>query len=696
MPLTLEIEDLPLATLLVENGQVRAFNQACAAFVSLLQDSTVRWYTSQGLVQNLESLLDTSQTSHVSLVALAGEVQHFFDLTGRALSPERSLWQVTQDDADAVLRRRVFQAVESLPDAITLTTKNLEQPGPHFLYANPQFTSLSGYTREELIHLTPRILQGPKTDTSELLRLKKNLKDGTPFHGGAVNYRKSGEAFWNEWHIAQVPRVDGTLDCYAAVMSDTGALRVGAQVIPSLADEWGAVLDVLDAMVVLTDTDGVIVQCNQAFEKSSRLPRRYIVESQLKSILFGSNAPLEDPQQLYRTDPVLIQLPNFPGWYQLRSIPISHALRIEYWVHVFENATRAHNLEEHTRLLLLATNQSSDGLALISPQFRIQYVNGTFLKIVGHDLKTLNDDKFTAPQLNILSNGRASRAFQQALAVGQFTERTAATRADGSPFFASISITRVNDGDTLTGYTLVVSDITETERLRRMTEISSLMDNMGHWLIGLRHELGNPVNSVKMALTVLQNHYRELSHEQIGEYVDRAAFELGRVEFLLGALRNFSQFETISQERISLESFLNQLLSLVRPDLNQRNIQIEAPVSSQDFVRADPRALHQVLINLITNAADSIASEGGHIRIETIGTTQTPAIRVVDNGRGMSAEQLNKAFRPFETTKTKGTGLGLVIVRKLMASMGGTVEIQSALGQGTTVTLFFESGPSAL
>lgn len=104
-------------------------------------------------------------------------------------------------------------------------------------------------------------------------------------------------------------------------------------------------------------------------------------------------------------------------------------------------------------------------------------------------------------------------------------------------------------------------------------------------------------------------------------------------------------------------------------------------------VLADPLALRRILENVIRNAIESLDGPTGGVRVGTSADRQTARIVVSDTGRGMSQEELDRAFQPFQSTKPGGTGLGLPIVRRLAADMGGTLKVETAPGKGTTLTI---------
>ncbi len=103
---------------------------------------------------------------------------------------------------------------------IVITTPELEEPGPEFIYVNSAFTKATGYSAEELKGKTPRILQGEKSDRSVLDRLKKELKEGKFFQGHTINYRKDGSEYWVEWNISPIYNKSGELSCYFCVQHD--------------------------------------------------------------------------------------------------------------------------------------------------------------------------------------------------------------------------------------------------------------------------------------------------------------------------------------------------------------------------------------------------------------------------------------------------------------------------------------------
>ncbi|GAB1541814.1 hypothetical protein NUACC21_44870 [Scytonema sp. NUACC21] len=126
----------------------------------------------------------------------------------------RSL-QVTEETI-----RLLLSAVQQSKDSIVITTAKLDPPEPKIVFVNPAFTEMTGYTIEDVLGKTPRILQGSKTDRGVLDELRKHLSEGMPFHGEAINYHKDGTEFFIEWHITPICNVNKTITHFVAIQRD--------------------------------------------------------------------------------------------------------------------------------------------------------------------------------------------------------------------------------------------------------------------------------------------------------------------------------------------------------------------------------------------------------------------------------------------------------------------------------------------
>ncbi|MCP5103528.1 MAG: HAMP domain-containing histidine kinase, partial [bacterium] len=241
---------------------------------------------------------------------------------------------------------------------------------------------------------------------------------------------------------------------------------------------------------------------------------------------------------------------------------------------------------------------------------------------------------------------------------------------------------------------IILRNITENKRLMTIAETMNLMENLGYIFSGIRHEIGNPINAIKMTVSVLKNNLDGFSRERVMEYMDRVLSEINRVEYLLKNLKSFNMFEELNMMDIRLPEFMDKFLGLVRNDFERKGAKIEYYMHPDvETACGDARALHQVLLNILSNAADALAGiENPLISISVVKVGESVRVTVSDNGPGIPEVHRNDVFKPFFTTKSTGTGLGLNIVQKIITRMGGTVKIAGRRDLGTAVVITIPGG----
>ncbi len=152
-------------------------------------------------------------------------------------------------------------------DSILITELTLEKPGPKIVYVNDGFTKMTGYSREEAIGKTPRILQGPKTDRSTLDKLRKNLEEGRSFFGQTVNYRKDGSEFINQWDIHPLISKDGNITHWVSYQHDITERKKAEQTIFEADTDVNDAYESSKRTIVDVDSRGKMIFANKAFRE---------------------------------------------------------------------------------------------------------------------------------------------------------------------------------------------------------------------------------------------------------------------------------------------------------------------------------------------------------------------------------------------------------------------------------------------
>lgn len=338
----------------------------------------------------------------------------------------------------------------------------------------------------------------------------------------------------------------------------------------------------------------------------------------------------------------------------------------------------------------VAIDNVEDAIVLVvagGTSLRIRYVNRGFERIFGYR----SDEVLGAP-VGVLARQEDERdgllRLQFDVTRPHRSEAILKTK-EGNDVLIELDIQSV-ELEGMSAGLMVMRDVTEYRRLEHIAAATEISESVGYVFAGIRHELGNPLNSLKAALTLLADPMVQLPADSRRDYLQRAIGEVQRMEQLLMQLRTFNTHEQVQLGRIEVRSFFDRFVRLARADCNARDTSItfEAP---EVGVMADGRILHQIFLLLLSNALDAVAT--APVRSIVLGCTLTPhatRLTLSDSGPGMTEEQTMHAQRPFVTSKAKGTGLGLPLARRYASLTKCTLEISSKVGVGTTSTLVFD------
>jgi signal transduction histidine kinase len=261
-------------------------------------------------------------------------------------------------------------------------------------------------------------------------------------------------------------------------------------------------------------------------------------------------------------------------------------------------------------------------------------------------------------------------------------------KKDGTIFINRIDLSPVFDeSGKLAEYIGLQTDITEEVNLRNGMARAQRMESLGQLAAGMAHDFNNSLqiilNSAQLSLLELEE--GSDTREDLST-IEQAAQHASK---LVADLLTFARAKTTEQTEFDLVEKLESMSGMMRALMSGRGSLALSMPTAPVTVIGDPRQVEQVVLNLVSNARDAIAADGHvEVSVEFEGPyyDHKAVIRVSDDGSGMTREQQERAFEPFFSSKGEaGTGLGLATSFGIITGMGGTIDIESAPGEGTTV-----------
>jgi PAS domain S-box-containing protein len=254
-------------------------------------------------------------------------------------------------------------------------------------------------------------------------------------------------------------------------------------------------------------------------------------------------------------------------------------------------------------------------------------------------------------------------------------------KKDGAYFPVSYTITPVLENGIVVGGVVTFTDITERQKTEEFIQTSEKLSVAGQLAAGIAHEIRNPLTAIKGFIQLLQS---ELDEKK--PYLHIIQSEIQRIELILGELLVLAKPQAIKFTKNDIGVLLQHVTALLETHGILHNIQIVTKIDpSLPHIECNENGLKQVFINFLKNAMEAMEN-GGRIFIEAQRKDEhSILIRFIDEGCGIPKEQLEKIGKPFFTTKEKGTGLGMMVSKKIIEDHGGTMSIMSEVNKGTTV-----------
>jgi PAS domain S-box-containing protein len=331
----------------------------------------------------------------------------------------------------------------------------------------------------------------------------------------------------------------------------------------------------------------------------------------------------------------------------------------------------------------------------------VTYINPATQQIAGYALEQLHTPALWQAIVRPDDRPNIQRCSEQALAGQTCSTEIHYRAADGTEKVAFAILQPHRQDGEVVGITILAVDMTLQRQLERELQRAQRLELVGRLASGIAHDFNNLL-TVMVTLADLARESLPPGHE-VGDDLQRISAAGQQASHLAGQLLTFSKQRRVAARCVDLNAVATQTLALLRGSL-PGTIAVYAHLHPARVpVLADEMQMEQVLMNLCLNARDAMAA-GGRLVVETgvgprpprpgNGTVPRPdadgspvaewvRLSVSDTGHGMEADLLGRIFDPFFSTKERGSGLGLAVVRQIVDSCAGVIEVQSKPGHGT-------------
>ena len=413
--------------------------------------------------------------------------------------------------------------------------------------------------------------------------------------------------------------------------------------------------------------------------------------------------------------------PSEPGLFQERKMPVVGEVRLNHchldgedryiqqtcrplqafeetlWMYLGEDITHFKEVENGLKIrenrIKAILDNAVEGIITINEGGLVETFNPaaanifgyTTSEVVGRNIKMLMPEPYHGDHDNYISQFLKTGVPK---IIGRGRE-VMGRRKNGAvfPMHLAVSVVPLPQSMLFTG---IVRDLSEYKDMQDEVARAQHLALVGEMAATIAHEIRNPLAGISGALQIICSSMGD--DDPHAEILGEVYSQVVRLSKSVNDLLMFTKKWDPTRENYAVADLVNRVIRTLSLEADFRAISFDIQIPERTYAFLDPMLVEQILWNLFQNARDAMSNKG---LIKVIAVTEEKFVNLTieDNGPGMDPDLLSKIFKPFFTTKTQGTGLGLPITKRIMEAHGGDVRITSEVGKGASIVLHFPKPP---
>ena len=586
-------------------------------------------------------------------------------------------------------------------------------------YWNKSAEKFYGYTEEEVKgRLIDDVVKMALT-FEERLKIREIVKKKGYWRGEIEQFKRNGEKVHVDMAISLLYNSEGIPEAIVGINRDISDKVRYREALKASDESYRGLYNAVEEAIYVQNPDGSFLDVNEGAVKMYGYPRTFFLgknpadlsppgKNDMNMVREKFQKALNGEPQVFEfwgkrangeIFPKIVRL--YKGKYFGKQVVIALAIDI----------SEQKRSEENLRKLTAAVEQSPNSILITDPEGRIEYVNQKFCEVTQYKV-----DEVLGKSPEILKSNQTEpdvyNGIWQSIKSGKVWHgELLQKRKDGTPLWEDVLVSPIfNDSGQVTQILWLKQDITdrkkleeEKQRLEKQLHQNQRLETIGTLAGGIAHDFNNILTPILGYAEMIKMRYKK--DHQLKNQVEQIIKASLRARDLIQQILTFSRQVDHEQKPVYLQTIVNEAYHLIRASIPSTISVVRKIDKKCKPVLGDPAKLHQVLMNLCTNAYQAMEKKGGTLRIELKMKTpdvqmlkEYPQLRkadyvcltVADTGEGMDAQTMERIFEPFFTTKGvgKGTGLGLSVVHGIVKNYDGEIIVKSEKGKGSDFSVY--------